>query len=188
MKESYAAVLTGFESLGADDSRERPVDRLGALGAAQIRRAEGAAREAVLCTLGKDLIAFKGANRASAKADAEDMLAALLATYNGLGIKARERLIIARQAVLEFAIDFCPTCNGARVVPDQHGLEGAQPTSDCGTCRGTGKRRYTDEERAAVMGKPHGKAMGKAHELLAVAVDLAERRAGELLEHWPLKG
>jgi hypothetical protein len=191
MKEAFAGVLTGLQGLGSDDSRERPVDRLGALAAIQIRREEqgargaAAAREAVLCALGKELIAFKGANRASAKADAEDILCGLLETYRkGLDIARGQTIVIARQAVMEFAIDFCPSCQGATTLPIFQRVEGVQPTTDCKACSGTGKRNYSDQERAAAMGKPYDKAMDKAHQLLATAEALALRRGKESLERW----
>jgi hypothetical protein len=195
VKEAFIGVLTGLQGLG-DGITERPVDRLGAMGMAarrvpdqdragnQTARGQHACREATLCALGKDLIAFKGANRASAKADAEDVLAALLASYSGIGLKGRQRLIVARQAVMEFAIDMCPSCSGARKTPDHEGVEGTQPTSECLPCHGTGKRRYSDAERTAAMGRSFDKAMDKAHELIATAEALAVRRAKEMLERW----
>lgn len=191
MKEAFAGVLAGFQGLGNDDSRERPIDRLGALGAIQIKREEQGARgkqadrTAALSALGVRLIAFKFGNCASSKADAEDMLASFIAwpTWD-LKTKARQRPVIARQALMEHAIDFCPSCKGAKQVPDVENVEGKQPMTPCLPCDATGKRRYTDQERAAAMGQAFAREMDVAHRILGWAEALAVRGGKELLERW----
>lgn len=179
MKQSLAGVLGGFQSLGSDASRERPVDRLTALAAIQIRNASDASRTAFLCSLGVDLISFKYAHRAASKADAEDKLAAALSWRKVKGVGAKERDKIAAWAVREWAVDVCPSCSGARQVPDKIGVEGLQPMRSCGVCAGSGKRRYDDSERIEAMGDSFSRAMSEAHGLIgraeALAIDMAKR-------------
>lgn len=192
MREAFAGVLGGYQGLGSDDSRERPIDRLAALAAAQIVRAKDAERTAALASLGVDLIRFKLANQASAKHDAEDKLSAVLAWANaagksawGIRTSARERDRISRQAVVEWAIDFCPTCSGKGEIPDHDCHTGAQPMKVCPAdrgCGGTGKRRYSDAERIEAMGESFAKAMAAAHGIIGRAEALAVRQAREMLE------
>jgi hypothetical protein len=200
MKEAFAGVLAGFQGLGNDDSRERPIDRLGALGAIQIKREEQGARgkqadrTAALSALGVRLIAFKFGNCASSKADAEDMLAGILAWKKreddkpgsqwGLKLSGRERTSIAAWTVHEFAIDLCPSCKGAKQVPTALEVEGTQPMAPCQPCGATGKRRYNDTERAAFLGSPYSKAMTEAHGIVGRAESLALEGSLRMLEKW----
>lgn len=192
MKQTLAGVLTGLQGLGDDSARERPINRLAAMGLSQIganhamaERGESTARMAVLCALGTDLVAFKFANRAASKLDAEDALIAIMAWKTwGSKVERKHRPIIARQALMEWAVDFCPSCQSAGSVPDRKGLEGTQPMKPCGDCGGTGKRRYSDSERLAAMGAAHEKGMDIAHRIISWAESLAVRRARELLERW----
>jgi hypothetical protein len=174
-----------------------PVDRLGALGIIsrlvpdedpvtheQIARASHEERMGVLCSLGVRLMSFKYANCATSKADAEDMLWAVLA-WKKLKLSPRQLRRVAVQAVMENAIDICPLCKSAKEIPDHDApeLEGRQPMKCCPPspigCGGTGKRRYTDEERAEAMGDTFPRAMSEAHDMLAtaeaLAVDLGKR-------------
>jgi hypothetical protein len=192
MKAALVGVLGGLQNLDHDEAHERPVDRLGAAGmigrgAARARQAEkatNAERESILCSLGVDLIRFKYSNVAAARLDAEDMLALALAWRPRLNLSRRERTRVARWAVQEWAIDLCPTCKGAKVVPDHDakGLEGVQPMKPCCECGSTGKRRYSDAERVEALGATFEKAMMDAHEFIASAEGLAVGRVRKSLE------
>jgi hypothetical protein len=182
VKQSLAGVLGGFQSLAYDSSREKPVDRLTALAAIQARKGVDASRTAFLCSLGVDLIAFKFAHRASSKADAEDKLAIALSWKRFKGVGDRERGKIAACAVREWAVDICPSCAGARQVPDKIGIEGAQPMRPCMTCSGTGKRRYDDSERIEALGNSFARAMAEADALIGAAEDLAIKLARRMLD------
>lgn len=189
MKQALALSLAGFQGLGGDDSRERPVDRVAAAGAIQIRHALEAKFNSELRSLGVDLIAFKFGNRASSKADAEDKLAIAIAHFPKLRLSAKERTKIAKWAVQEWAIDMCPMCHGAKEVPDSRGIEieGRQPMKPCpptNGCGGTGKRRYSDAERMEALGAQFDRALSEAHGLIGRAEDLAVRAAKEMLERW----
>lgn len=179
--------MAGFQSLAHDDLRERPIDRLGALGAIQIRVADEARDASELASLGVDLIAFKYGNRAASKQSAEDALASILAwpTWS-LKVSPMERVRIAEQSLMEWAIDICPACQGARVVPSHHqtGLEGFQPMQPCSTCSGSGKRRYSDLERVEAMGEAFSRAMYTAHGIIGRAESLAVAGAKDMLERW----
>jgi hypothetical protein len=195
MKQSLAAVLTGFQGLGSDDSREKPVDRLAALGQIQNSYADATASNAALAALGVALISFKFANRPASKQEAEDMLAIALSWKNtkgdsmwGVRLTAKERDSVARQAIVEWALDFCPPrpigCGGAGEVPAQERSEGAQPMRPCPVCRGTRRRRFSDLERIQAMGKAFEKAMDVAHSIIGDAERLTVRGAKDMLERW----
>jgi hypothetical protein len=189
MKEAFAGVLGGLQGLGSDDYRERPVDRLTALGAIQRRdgqaaRGAEAERTALLNALGVRLVAFKFGNCATSRADAEDMLEDILRWPTwGLSITTRQRPTIARQAIIEFAIDQCPTCFGAREEPMIE-AEGTRPMMVCTGCAGSGKRRYSDAERVAAMGKAFAQEMETAHRIMGWAEALAVRNGMKMLEKW----
>lgn len=185
MKQSLAAVLSGFQALGSDESRERPVDRLAAMGAIQI----GASRTSLIASLGVDLIAFKFGGRTQSQVTAEALLAEILAWPSWmLDVTDEERPRIARWAVREWALDKCPPrpngCGGAKEVPSHDQREGAQPMQPCPRCSGTGQYRYSDSERVAVLGEAFSKAMGVAHGIIGRSEDLAVRGGIEMLERW----
>jgi hypothetical protein len=207
MKEAFAAVLGGLQSLGHDDARERPVDRLGALGAAartapnetregaQVERANHELRQAWLASLGVDLVRFKFSRVEIAGKDAEDKLSAILAwsswwTGRKVGLDPAQRDVVAWWAVHEWAEDRCPPrpdgCGGALQVPSSAApIDGAQPMVTCPQCGGMGKRKWKDEEREKAMGDPFSDAMDHAHRIIAHAESLAMRRGREMLERWP---
>lgn len=185
MREAFAAALGGFQGLGSDDAREKPVDRLTALAASQIARSKDVERQAALCSLGVDLMRFKDANCAGAKLDAEDKLSAALKWRSKqFKLSGAQRDVIARWAVMEHAIDLCPTCAGAREVPTHAQVVGQQPMKICPTCIGTGKRHYSDSERIEAMGRAFGREMQEAHRLIAEAVSLAHQMGMRMLERW----
>lgn len=205
MKEAFAAVLSGMQPLGSDDWRERPVDRLSALGmtarvapdqdrhGAQVKRSVHAEHQSHLASLGVDLIAFKFGNRQVSGADAEDKVAAFLAwqdwwKHGKVALTARQRDAVARWAVREWAFDACPPrphgCGGAMQIPHQANTEGAQRMMLCPKCNGTGKRRYSDNERELAMGDAFPIGMETAHTIIAQAEALAMRGGMRLLERW----
>lgn len=206
MKAALALALSGFQGLGSDDYRERAVDRLGAAGSVrnagalegcrreideQVRVSHHAELEAHLNSLGVDLIAFKFGGRVRSRADAEDRLAGILswpAKDGGfkLALTSRQRDRVARWAVQEWTDDTCSQCKGAKESPDHEraGLEGPQRMKACPTCAGTGRRRYSDEERRAAMGEEFRKAMYEAHGIIGRAESMALRTAAGMLERW----
>jgi hypothetical protein len=187
MKLALAVTLGGMQGLGStQDSRERPVDRLTASARAQgpverrsmsqCERGDHAAMESFLCSLGVDLIAFKYGNRALSKSEAEMKLAIALGWKKcGLKLTRRQFDRVACCALMEWTLDFCPTCKGAKEIPNYQDVDGVQPMKPCSECHGTGKRLYTDQERAEAMGEAHDKAMSWAHSLMAQAEALAIR-------------
>lgn len=200
MKESLVSVLTGLQSLAPDDSREKPVDRLHALGCAQrttiydheLKEFIDVGRAAHLCSLGTDLIAFKYAHRAESHWPAIVGLSEALAWRNPrfpLKLRDGQRSSVARWAVQEWVINFCPSCSGKGEIPDHsiEGLEGRQPMKPCQTCAGTGLRRYDDNERREALGDLEHleRGLSVAHDLIGKAERLAVRTAKELLERWP---
>jgi predicted RNA-binding Zn-ribbon protein involved in translation (DUF1610 family) len=191
MKQILALAMGGFQSLGSDDSCERPVDRLGAMGIVgrMVGRAEDAARNATLCALGVDLIAFKFGKRETSKADAEDMLAAVLAWRNterksswGIKVSGSERARIARWAVQEWANEACAPCTGTGISIDDRGV-----SRGCPACGGMKKRRFSETERFTALGGNFDAAMGVAHGIIGRAEVLATRHGAEMLERWPTK-
>lgn len=192
MRAALASVLAGFQGLEHDDSREKPVDRLGALGLIQRKRdqegekGKAVDRDAALASLGVDLIRFKFSNCADARPDAIDKLAGVMSWRSwGLELTRRERSVVSAWAVQEWAIDLCPTCAAAGEVPDcSPEIEGARPMKRCSDCKGTGKRRYSDEERAEAMGATYEDAMSKAHEIIGRAEASALEGARRMLERW----
>lgn len=189
MREALASVLAGLSSLQEDDYRERPVDRLHALASAQIRSANRTARESHLASLGVSFIALKAANRPDELARAVEKLAAFLERCKpGVGKEMRER--IARQAIMENVIDFCPTCKGTGEVPAHDGVDGAQRMKECPECGGHGRRRYSDSERLEAIQADKSDAdkisrqLAYALSVLAEAEHEAIRGAKQLLERW----
>lgn len=188
MREALAKALSGPINLD-EQAHERPVDRLHALASSQIFRANRAARASKLASLGVSLIALKHANRADEYARAIERLADCLTWCRP---KAGEllRVNVSRQAIMEHCVDFCPTCRGSGEIPAQDGMEGAQRMKACPECGGTGKRRYTDEERrvnlllAAEDYRAGARLMAEAMAMISVAEDEAIRTAKRLLERW----
>lgn len=207
MREAFAGVLGGLQSLGHDDACERPVDRLGALGTAArtgpdedlngnlVARSSDALRQAKLASLGVDLVAFKDARRALSQVDAIRALAEILLwttwwTGRKVGINEHQAVKVAGWAVREWAEDRCQPrpngCGGAREVPSAAAeQDGRQPTMICSQCHGSGRRRWTDEERTNAMGEAFAVPMSHAHRIMAFAESLALRRGMELVERWP---
>jgi hypothetical protein len=192
MKGAIVAALGGFQNLDSDEARERPIDRIAAMGAAQIARAEECEQEAIICSLGVDLIRFKFAGVERAEADAQDQLAGILAWvrwWKPFPVPgARDLDVVATWAVHEWRNDKCPQrpkgCGGALEVPAHDGVDGAQRMQVCPICRGTGLRRWSDQERLEGMGQAFDQAMSRAHAIIHYAESLALRRGKEQTERW----
>lgn len=184
MREALISVLGGFQSLATSDHRERPIDRLGALAYTQI----GEDGRSYLASLGVDLMCVKFAQRASSREPAVLKLAVVLGwRANRLKLSANKLEIIARWSIGEWLNLACLHCRGAKEIPVQLGLEGAQPTKECPTCAGTGLNRWTDSERSQALNGDYNQAIDIAHKYIGAAVSEAERGAGRMLEHWNAK-
>jgi len=189
LKEILARSLVGPISLMEDEWRERPIDRVHALASSQIERASRTAREAHLSSLGVSMIALKAANRAD---ELERAVERLVTCILWIRPKPTEALAekIARQAVMETVVDFCPTCRGAGEIPDQEGLDGAQRMKVCPSCGGHGKRRYSNQERISALqieaGELHkvNRYLTEALTFISRGEDEAIRTAARLLERW----
>lgn len=164
------------------------------MGAAQIEKARDCEREAIIASLGVDLLRYKWAGVDRAGPDAELQLCAILAWpkwWKGgkVGLKPGQREIVACWAIHEWANQSCPPrpdgCGGKGEVPAAgHSIDGTQPMRPCPVCSGTTRRRWKDEERLEAMGDLYGEGMGQAHRIIATAEALALRRGKELLERW----
>lgn len=173
MREALAHALTGPINLDEKEGWERPVDRLHALAAAQVESFHRTARESALASLGVSLLALKGANRPDEYARS---VAKLSDALFWLRPRPSNRLayLVARQAVMEWVVDSCPTCMGRGHVTSTEGV-----VKSCPECGGHGKRRYTDEERQEAM-QMEDKEFARANRLLGEAwrfVSLAEAEA-----------
>lgn len=185
MKGALIGVLGGFQGLGWDESREKPVDRLTAIGNIQAATVNRAINTAHMCSLGKDLIAFKFAHRPESRAAAvEGLFLMLKDKQDRLQLSDTDLQRVATWSVHEWVVNLCPTCQGKREVPLAMDKDGAQPMASCSPCHGTGLRKYTDAERIEAMGNTFARAMYEAHGYIgqaeALAVDLARR----MLEGW----
>ena len=181
MKESLVAVLSGYQSLGHDDSRERPVDRLGALAYAQI----GPDGDSFLASLGVDLYCLKYAAREDSREPAAAKLASVLGwERNKLHLSYKQCLKISRWAIGEWVYENCIACGGTKEVPNHQDISGAQPMKPCEDCLATGLRKWTDSERVQALGRAHGKPLGVAHAYIGASVAEAIRGAKKMLEHW----
>jgi hypothetical protein len=189
MKGTLAAALTGLQGLGWDEAREKPIDRLTALGAMQNQRADDANNASLMRSLGQDVIAFKFAHRADAREDAIDKLAAQLANLRKIKLRPGLHRKVAAWALREHVVDMCPRCKGACEVPQFAGQDdGYQPMRPCPPapegCDGIGRRSPSDVERIAATGGQHAEAFEKAHELITRAEHLAIETAARMLERW----
>ncbi len=184
MREALAHALTGPINLDEKEGWERPVDRLHALAAAQAVTLNRTARECALASLGVSLLALTAANRADEYSRSVSKLADCL-----LWLRPRPSSkvahLVARQAVMEWVVDSCPTCMGRGHITSTAGVQKV-----CPECDGTAKRRYSDTERQEAM-QIDDKEFARANRLLGEAwrfVSLAEaeaiRTAKKLLEKW----
>lgn len=191
VREALISALGGYQSLAASDHAERPVDRLGALAYAQLCAdgTVGGDAKSFLASLGVDLICVKFANLASSREPAALKLAVVLNwRANRLKLSAAKLETVARWAIGEWVNSACLTCKGAKAMPVELGVEGAQPMMECPTCHGSGLMRWTDEERLQALGGDFNKPIELAHQYIGAAVSEAERGAALMLERWTRGG
>ena len=154
-------------------------DRLTAMALGSIRSEQRSARESLLNSLGVSLIGFKHAHRPDMLQRAIDDLRDCM-RWRLKTVGRRERTSIARAAIKEWTVDICPVCSGSAHIFDSFGVERL-----CGTCQGSRKRRYSDEERAEATNAEDGaklaRAFDVAHAQIAFAVGFAIRQAQERL-------
>lgn len=126
----------------------------------------GPSRQSHLNSLGVTLMAMKYSRRLDFYPQATTQLASALKWR-----RVKDRLRVAQQAVQELLHDACATCGGSCTFIDGQGV-----VSDCAGCAGTGKRRYSDQERGV-----SARSMGEAHSLMALGIAIATRLAQERL-------
>jgi Zn finger protein HypA/HybF involved in hydrogenase expression len=176
-KELLSLALGGLQSLANNDTREMPVDRIGAAAYAQT--------SSELASLGVDLIALKYANREASRDTAAHKLALVLGwRSNRLDLNSGQLLKVARWAIGEWLNHSCMACKGAKEAPAFENVEGQQPMQACPTCQGTGLRIWTDEERNIGLGGKYGKPLDTAHKFIGAAEAQAVRGAKQMLERW----
>jgi hypothetical protein len=185
VKAALIGVLGGFQGLGWDESREKAIDRLTAIGNIQAATVNRALNTAHMCSLGVDLVAFKFAHRAESRAAAVDGLFLMLKDkQDRLRLSDIQLQRVASWAIHEGVITLCPSCGGKREVPTANDQEGAQPMQACSPCHGTGLRKYSDSERIEAMGDVFARAMYEAHGYIGQAEALAVDQARRMLERW----
>jgi len=131
--EHLATSLSGSD-LSWSEGKTKPVEYVAAMSAAT--------------RLGSDI--FRAADH-----DAHAMRRAVLQLMSlaakkigrkGIGITSAQAQIMAAAAILELIHPYCTTCGGAREIM------GEKIKVICPTCSGIGVRRYTDTERAKMVG------------------------------------
>lgn len=131
--EHLAASLSGSD-LSWTEGKTKPVEYVAAMSAAT--------------RLGSDI--FRAAdNDAHAMRRAVLQLMSLAAKKlgrNKLSITSAQAQTLAAAAILELIHPYCTTCGGAREIM------GEKIKVICPTCSGIGVRRYTDSERAKIVG------------------------------------
>lgn len=195
-RESLAHALSGPVSLAEDQWRERDVDRLHAIASAQLvreqdERCNKARKSAALCSLGVDVFAYTvlpegdpGGVRAFNRAF-KTLMDYLDWSEHRLSLRESTKIAVARHSLLEHKNSTCRVCNGKtdedRIpsIPDVDRLKGWRegdgpvPMRACPSCGGTGKHKWTDEERFNSTGIRHkvmDRAFSVAHELLTASV------------------
>lgn len=177
--ESLSRAFVG--RLTYDAGHETDLDKLTALCLGSISTDRRASREALLNSLGCDLMAFKFRHVVERLDPATVKLAEVL-RWRAKGLSMARRHNIATLSIREWVIDMCASCLGSRQITDTNGV-----TRPCFSCSATGKRRYSDQERSEMLGEPANKyasAIGIAHSGIALAVHVASENAREYLRKW----
>lgn len=175
--EALARSMSG--NLTYDSEHENDLDRLTALAMGSVESDRRSARESLLNSLGRSLIALKVSGRTDlfnrSVIDLKDSL-----KWRLLKSSQRDRLRVAKVVIQEWVDDTCRQCNGAKSVFDHNGVK-----MGCLVCAGTGKHRYSDQERAESLGvdapDKWSRAIGIGHFQVSFAVDYAKRNAYEKL-------
>jgi hypothetical protein len=158
-----------------DSEHENDLDALTALAMGSVACDRRSARESLLNSLGVSLLALKVSRRVDlfnrVVMDLKDCLRWRLPK-----ISQRDRLKVAKTVIVEWVEDVCQSCNGARHIFDANGVKMA-----CLVCAGTGKRRYSDLERAQSLEVSNpdrwAKAIATGHFQVSFAVGFAARNA-----------
>lgn len=182
-RESLAHALSGPVSLAEDQWRERDVDRLHALAAAQIISI--ARGKSLLVPLGRELIAYLDGGCQQSGVRAKKGLAdALLWREHRLRLTNESATLVATLSISEAKSGACRVCNG-RIdangvfsVPDVDKIagwregDGPVPMRPCPSCYGSGRHRFSDSERAEAFGDLHKNTIAAfevAHSLIGGA-------------------
>lgn len=196
-RESLAHALSGPISLQEDEYRERPVDRLHALASSQVVNFTRTEREAHLAALGKSWIALRDAMRVDELPAVRDgLIVCLMWSRPKPTVKAADKAV--RWTIIERVHEACPTCKGKMQIPDTDKMggrvfaegDGAVPMRVCPECNGTGKHRYSNQERIAGLeieaGELHkyARMLADAEMWLSQAESQAVRSTMKLLERW----
>lgn len=199
MREALARSLSGLVNLDEDDHSERPVDRIHAIALAQTRAVNDARFRAILVPLGRLLLPL--VDDVSRKYEAEGIKALQLFIAGEKRLRVREETawFIAKQSIEEARSQRCKVCKGVTDVPDgttsipdvermagKTVWEGPVPLKTCPACKGTGKRRWTDAERAEVVGEAarFDAAFSFAHGVISMAIHEALRGYVPALKDW----
>ena len=171
-----------------------PRDNVAAVGMAQsishharqVENAQRAVKQAALVALGMDTLALKHGLRPDIHRRAVERLSAEIFPRLGYIAQDSERLAVsddlARAALQEHVVDMCPSCKGAKEIPDFAEREGMQPMKMCPACNGTGGRAYSDEERAEALAQPlDSKVVQFSFRASIEIIQTAEKMA---IQHW----
>lgn len=190
MSESLARALGGHTGLGESPSHDAaPVDRLHAVAAAQRKETYADCRDAsaasFLASLGRDLYSLINADGERWRWRCEIGLAnALRWDQYRLSLTPETAMFVAIQTIKEVKNDRCRVCNGRTdeygifSIPDSDRMAGREqadgpiPMRPCPQCGGTGKHRFSDEERAATVGEAarFTRAFDMAHALISQSI------------------
>ncbi len=169
-----------------ESTQERDIDVLTAMGISDTY--------GVMEQLGGLLLSVKGANKSRGthyfpgheryKADLKDAIRLLVRIANRHRampkLRMRQWQPLAGMAIAEWLNDSCAVCNGAAQVKNEAGTV----IIECQACNGSGKHRFTDEDRARVMGERMDKPLSILHGLIGIAERLKVQAVGRLLERW----
>ena len=188
MREALVRVLTSPTNLDEQDYSERPVDRVHAVASAQYRAIDRARRAAILVPLGRLLLPIVDGQSDRFRKEAEEALSLCLSWKEyRLRVHGDISRAVARQAIHEAQNARCPVCKGITDVkdgvcsiPDLERMAGHKvwigpvPLKPCPECNGTGKKKFSDEERARVVldAVRYAEALAVAHSIISEATSM----------------
>lgn len=187
-REALVRVLTSPCNLDEKDYAERPVDRVHAVASAQYRAIDGARRAALLVPLGRLLLPIIDGQSDRFRKEAEAALSLCL-TWEEWRLRLHGDIskAVAKQAIHEAQNARCTVCkgitdvpNGTCSIPDIEKMagntvwSGPVPLKPCPECKGTGKRYWSDSERAKVIldAVRYAEAMAVAHSIISEATSM----------------